>query len=325
MRDLTYSKLNDLLDLAFKMQENSDGVSINDIENAYKISRRTAERMRDALLRYFPQMEEVNTGERIKRWKIPQRALNSLISFSSDDLVVFKTAIDCLKKNSLIEQAEALKRIETKVRNIINPNIKRRIEVDAEELMRLEGLALRPRPVIKVDESIVSTIREAILSNHQIKIEYQNKNSGKISHNIVDPYGFLYGERNHYFLARHSDGYFGNEIHTFILSNIKNVEIMPNTFVSDENFSLEEYAKGSFGIYREEPFECEWLFDKEVAGEAKNFIFHPDQNITENADGSLTVKFKTGGMLEMSWHLNTWGDKVKVIQPSDFWEKVKKC
>ena len=35
-----------------------------------------------ALLNYFPQMEEVETGERTKRWRITQRSLNSFISFS---------------------------------------------------------------------------------------------------------------------------------------------------------------------------------------------------------------------------------------------------
>ena len=87
-----YGKMLDLFDLAMQMQSSGDGLSLNDIQNKYNISRRTAERMRDALLRYFPQMEEVDTGERTKRWRIPQRTLNSLIAFSSDELTSLKTA-----------------------------------------------------------------------------------------------------------------------------------------------------------------------------------------------------------------------------------------
>jgi predicted DNA-binding transcriptional regulator YafY len=37
--------------------------------------------------------------------------------------------------------------------------------------------------------------------------------------------------------------------------------------------------------------------------------------MTENPDGTLTVKFKAGGHLEMDWHLYTWGEHVKVIKP----------
>ena len=65
----------------------------------------------------------------------------------------------------------------------------------------------------------------------------------------------------------------------------------------------------------EEPFEVEWLFSPKVAEEAKNFVFHPNQTLTENSDGSLTVKFCAGGRREMDWFLYTWGDDVKVIKP----------
>ena len=89
-----YEKMYDLFDLALWMQETSEGLSLEDIEQKYNVSRRTAERMRNALMTYFPQMEEVETGERTKSWRITQRSLNSFISFSAEELAVFKTAID---------------------------------------------------------------------------------------------------------------------------------------------------------------------------------------------------------------------------------------
>ena len=155
---------------------------------------------------------------------------------------------------------------------------------------------------------------------HQIKISYFNKTTGKTSTYILDPYGFLYGERNHYLVAHHSDGYFGDEAHNFILSNIKSVEILDIPFVLVNGFDLKKYAEQSFGAYHEEPFEVEWLFDNVVAEEAKQYIFHPSQTVTNNPDGTLTVKFKAGGAREMDWHLYTWGEHVKVIKPKD-WRK----
>ena len=70
-----------------------------------------------------------------------------------------------------------------------------------------------------------------------------------------------------------------------------------NDFIDD----LNEYAMESFGAFHEEPFDVEWLFSADVANEAKNFIFHPKQKLTENPDGSLTVKFKAGGKMEIDW------------------------
>ena len=89
-----------------------------------------------------------------------------------------------------------------------------------------EGFICRPGPKLIIDNQIIAAIRQAILECHQIKITYFNKMSGKTSTNTLDPYGFLYGERNHYLVAHHSDGYFGDNVHNFILGNIKSVEIL---------------------------------------------------------------------------------------------------
>ena len=35
----------------------------------------------------------------------------------------------------------------------------------------------------------------------------------------------------------------------------------------------------------------------------------------KNEDGSLTVRFKAGGLNEMCWHLVTWQESVTVEQP----------
>jgi predicted DNA-binding transcriptional regulator YafY len=303
-----------LFDLAFALQESSVGLSLKDIEQKYKVSHRTAERMRDTLLNYFPQMEEVKTGERTKRWRITQRSLNSLISFSAEELAVFKTAIDSLKQSNLKEKADTLAKVEIKLRNILKPEQKNKIEVDADELMKAEGLVLRPGPRIELDKSILNTLRQAILSCHHIKMAYLTKYTGKIHEYKLVPYGFLYGQRDHYLVAKHSDGYDNGKAHNFSLQQIKSVEILPAIFDSSE-FDLNAYAQESFGAFHEEPFEVEWLFSANVADEAKNFIFHPKQKLTHNPDGTLTVKFKAGGRREMDWFLYTWGDDVKVIKP----------
>ena len=137
---------------------------------------------------------------------------------------------------------------------------------------------------------------------------------GRIFDYNLIPYGFLYGQRAHYLVAKHSDGWDSGKAHNFSLSHILKADILPETFTNDD-FNLEAYAQESFGAWHEKPFDVEWLFSPKVAEEAKTFIFHPNQTLIENPDGSLTVKFRAGGKLEMDWFLYTWGDEVKVIKP----------
>ncbi len=59
----------------------------------------------------------------------------------------------------------------------------------------------------------------------------------------------------------------------------------------------------------------EWRFAPSAAAVARSFLFHPDQQMVDEDDGSLTVRFTASGWLEMAWHLYTWGDKVEVIAP----------
>lgn len=51
---MRYARQEDLLRLAVMMQGSAEGISISDIEQTFGVSRRTAERMRDAVLRAFP-------------------------------------------------------------------------------------------------------------------------------------------------------------------------------------------------------------------------------------------------------------------------------
>lgn len=314
---MAYEKTYDLLDLAIWMQSSREGVSLIDIMERFNVSRRTAERMRDMIVTKFTQTEEVVGENNTKRWYIPQGTLKDFIQFSAEELAVLELACSLLENNQLQGKKETFINVINKIKASIKPDVYRRIEPDTEALLEAEGFICRPGPKLKIDNQIVATIRQAILECHQIKIVYHNKNSKKQSINILDPYGFLYGERNHYLVAHHSDGYYGNDVHNFILSNIKKVEILDKPFVPIEGFSLKKYAELSFGAFHEEPFDVEWLFDKEVAQEAAQYVFHPSQTMQHNPDGTLTVTFRAGGYMEMDWHLYTWGEHVKVIKPEN--------
>ena len=86
-------------------------------------------------------------------------------------------------------------------------------------------------------------------------------------------------------------------------------------FTRKRRFSLQKYAERSFGVFQEEPVDVIWRFSPKAARDAREFLFHPTQTFEEEPDGSLLVRFRAGGALEMCWHLFTWGDKVQIIEP----------
>ena len=65
-----------------------------------------------------------------------------------------------------------------------------------------------------------------------------------------------------------------------------------------------------------------WRFSPDAADHAKRFVFHPTQTVEEEKDGSLLLKFRASGHIEMCWHLYTWGKSVEVLQPAALREMV---
>ncbi len=306
-----YQKTQKLLDLALWMQNAENGVSITDIMQKFNVSKRTAIRMKDMVKLQFPQIKEISGPHNTKRWLIPQSSLGQYVGFSVSEINALQNAIK-LMKTKLPEDVDTIETVLHKIKASMSSEALNRIEPDAEALLEAEGYALRPGPKIKIDQQFMQKLRNAVIACKVIKIKYQSKT--KNEWRTVHPYGFLYGNK-HYLIAYHTKK---KAICHFDLNNIQAIEVLDEYFTRDPEFSLEKFAEQSFGVYQEEPFDVEWLFDAKVADDASKYIFHPTQKMIFNPDGTLTVKFHAGGAREMDWHLYTWGKHVKVIKPKDF-------
>ena len=309
-----YQKTQKILELGLWMQNAENGVSIADIMKKFAVSKRTAIRMKDMVKEQFPQIQEINGAHNAKKWFIPQGTLNQYVGFSLTEINALQNAIK-LMQTKLPEDVESLENIMHKIKASMSKDALNHIEPDAEALLEAEGYALRPGPRIKINKAFMEKLRNAVIACKVIKIKYQSKT--KNEWRTVHPYGFLYGNK-HYLIAWHTKK---KAMCHFDLNNIQEIEVLDEYFTRDPEFSLEKFSLQSFGVYQEEPFDVEWLFDKEVAEEAAKYTFHPTQVMIPNDDGTLTVKFHAGGAREMDWHLYTWGGHVKVIEPKDFDER----
>lgn len=316
-----YEKAEILMNLALEMQAARGGLSLMDIQERFGVGRRTAMRMRDAIVAMFPQAEEVETDERIKRWRIPSGVVNKLITFTAEELADLEVAAKLLEQENMPERATVVAGLAKKVQALMRPEIQRRIEPDLEALLEAEGLAMRPGPRPAIDDSNVEALREAIVTCRKVALRYRNRRDGKVNRRTVHPYGFLLGHR-HYLIGFHENPK-ANHIAPFALPNIDGVEILDQTFAREPDFSLEAYAERSFGLFQEEPFDVAWKFTPKAAPVAKEFVFHPTQTWEGLPDGSAIVRFRAGGWLEMAWHLYRWGDQVEVLKPNHLAEAIK--
>jgi predicted DNA-binding transcriptional regulator YafY len=124
---MRYEKADNLLQLALDMQAARTGLSLLDIQERFGVGRRTAQRMRDAIMRIFPQAEEVPTDERTKRWRIPAGVLDRLIDFEADELADLEAAISLFRRENLPQQATRLSSLAVKLKALMKPDVARRV------------------------------------------------------------------------------------------------------------------------------------------------------------------------------------------------------
>lgn len=308
-----YPRLRDLIALVHMMQGSAGGISLGDVQTRFEVSRRTAERMRDAVLDAFIQVEELRLDDGSKRWRLKERVLVPATGLETDDLAALETIDKLLTGEMQIDLRESLRRASDALRATMRWRDLLRAEPDIEAVAEAEGIASRPGPREIVKPGVLAALREAIKRLKVVRLTHWTAASKRPSQgHEVEPLGLLYATGRRYLVgkSRHH-----GEIHLFRLGHIESVQVTDQAFQCPRGFNIEEYARKSFGVFQERPIDIVWRFRPEAAAEARTFQFHPTQKLRTLRDGSLVVRFKAGGLLEMCWHLFTWGDKVDVLKP----------
>jgi len=310
---MRYDRIETLIRLALRMQGRADGLSLDDIGAEFQVSRRTAERMRDTLLRVFPQIEELVDLGRKKRWRLPPSSVGRMADPTLDDLTALNRAAELAARAGDKSTADQLSVLSDKLRASLATDRRRRIEPDLEALLEADGVAFRPGPREEIAPKVLAELREALLAGVWISIDHRTRGSGKLSRNVdLGPLAVLFGEGRQYLVAW-SD--YQQDIRLFALAGIERIALTDKPYLRPEGFNLTDYLSTSFGIYQEPPQDIIWRFAPEVTGEVENYRFHSSQRFEKQPDGSLLVKFRAGGFREMAWHLFRWGENVEIVQP----------
>ena len=303
-----YSRVTDIIELIILMQSKVAGVSLNDIQEEFDVSRRTAERMRDSVLNLLPQVGEIPTDSRVKRWGFINYSMNELVSFSKDEIAT----LEKLKQNCDKISKKDLSTITNKIKTL-NQKKLNTLEHEIEFILNCEGYAVKQSPNYKIDLDSISTIREAIRGSFKLSGKYNDKDK------ILSPLGLLFGEK--IYLVAIEDNK-GGEPFTYLLHRFQNLKLTNKKFDSN-GFDLREFAKKSFGVFQGEIYNVKLNFDATAAEDASNYNFHPSQKGKWEKDGSYTVTFKASGDKHIIWNLFKWGDTVKIIAPKELKKKYK--
>ena len=309
------NKTEQIIELAMMFQNSFCGLCIDDIQEHFECSRRSAERMKALLFDLFPEkIEEVPTSDKKKRWRFAKGTMNALITFTADDFANLEylkgLTTDENKKKQLDELIAKIKAL-TPQKNL------RTLDTDVSAILESEGFAVRQYSGVSVAPKMLELLRTAMLAFKKIRFDYPIDN--KIKTITLNPYGLVISDK--YYLVGFNE--YVNALRQYKVNKITNLTILEEYFDKDENFSLADYCNNSFGVYQEEPLNITLEFDKSVAEEAVNYHFHPTQKGKLNKDGNYTLTFKAGGRYAICQELFKWGPSVRIKKPVELREYYK--
>lgn len=308
---MTFVKASTLLRLADFAAARHRGVTLREIAEAFEVSHRTAQRMTSALHEAFPNSVTVEDDpDRQRRWILRETPLARMRLQGDVELEALDLAIARLRDSGDARQAQALSGLRDRLLAALPAQEARRIEAEAEAVLEAYGMAARPGPVVHVAPEVTEAITAAIRGPFRMLMTYGG------SRRLVEPYGVLLGARR-YLVARDMGDPKG--LKHFRFDRVEAPEVTDQWFARDDGFDLAEHAARAFGSFQDERQyrEVVWRFAPEAAEQAAGWRFHPEQATRSLPDGSLEVRFRAAGWLEMAWHLYQWGESVEVIAPDE--------
>ena len=299
------------LRLIRNLSESTDGLTLDDMAEVLGQGRRSAERARDVIALHFD-LDELVDGPR-KRFRIVDSLRRHFTRPSAEEIAALRSEVESLRPGGGMQFHE-LRSLLAKVQSSFDDREKRRIEPDLEELLKRQRSYVGPGPIAEIDPKTSRAIMDAIMSGLCIEFEYQAAGATEPQWRRVSCAGLLNGPIS--YLAGFIPG-------TNRSPALYRVDRMIDARLSDDiagvpdGFDLDEWLAEGFGIWRETAREVVLRILPHGAARARSWRFHPKQELEEQGDGGLLIRFRAGGLREMAEHLFQWAGELVIEAPEE--------
>jgi len=314
--DMSFAKANQLYRMAEMAAARHRGISMRDVMDEFAVEERTARRM-------FRQFEDLFRGvatkddeDRRRWWTLSDVPYIQHRVLRENELAALDLAIRRAARDGAETEAKALESARDHIVASYAQPFVRGAQNYSETLLLANGYACRPGPNRKVSEDYLKLLYTSFRGPTQVEIVYQGARDAEPRKRLVEPHAVILGTR-HYLIARDVEA--DRQYRQFRFDRIFEMHATVQVFERDPEFDIERYSAQAFGSFFSdaERGPVRWRFTPSAAPVAREFMFHPSQELIELDDGSLLVEFTASGWLEMAWHLVKWGKAVEVLDPPE--------
>ncbi|HYR86423.1 MAG TPA: WYL domain-containing transcriptional regulator [Terriglobia bacterium] len=169
-------------------------------------------------------------------------------------------------------------------------------------------------------KNTIRILMEAIGEEVRVCMQYFSVHSQQKKTYTIDPYRLMYFRGGLYLFA-HVEEY--KQIRTFAVERIESIEKTKDEFEKPPDFSVESYLESAFGVVKEDPFDVEIIFNKDVSEYVRSRVWHPSQVVREIGGGRITMKMHVGGEFELGSWILSFGSSATVVSPERLRRRVE--
>jgi predicted DNA-binding transcriptional regulator YafY len=173
----------------------------------------------------------------------------------------------------------------------------------------------------------VRLLTRAWADRRVVEIDYETAayegRPGELTHRTIRPYLIEPSLQTHalYLIGWDEDR---GGMRTFKIERIQAVSVTPRSFEPPEASTLERDLRRGWDIIADqEPVEVVVRFSPAVADRVAETVWHPDQRLKRQPDGSLEWRTIVSGPIEIRLWILSWGDDAEVLAPPELREQVR--
>jgi predicted DNA-binding transcriptional regulator YafY len=179
-------------------------------------------------------------------------------------------------------------------------------------LQKSFSVGIMPHKTYRQYQDQVEKIKTALEQGFTLQIRYVPLRTARSTSRRVNPYALWYQNGGLYLIGH---DHLRRTLRTFAVDRIRSLHMTDIHFQMPLYFSIQDYFKDVFGVFRGKAEEVELIFEKKAARWVRERQWHSSQKITLLKDGKIKMNLRVAISTELlAWVLG-FGSQVEVIKP----------
>lgn len=184
-----------------------------------------------------------------------------------------------------------------------------------------QALSFRPFGTEETDVETFQILSRGLQESRVLRFSYKGLGAEKAQFRKVQPYHVACVENRWYLIAHDLAR---KAMRTFALTRMRRLELLQDTFERPSDFKIDDYLKGSLGIFKAgDDFEVVVHFDKWAAQLVRERRWHSSQELTDLPGGGVRVRLRLNNIEEVERWVLSWGSHATVIRPKLLTERLR--